>query len=349
MTRVPSVPLDRDRACIFEMAEPVFDSLRGARILVTGGTGFVGRWMLESLVHADTLKGLGISATVLTRDPAAFRKRAPELASCSVLRTLPGDVRSLRPVGESFSHILHLACDTVWSGDPAVLHETCVEGTRRVLDVAAGSGDCPVLFASSGAVYGEQPPHLTHLPETFFEPGMGEEQEKTYASGKREAEALCMEYAREGGGRPLIARLFAFVGPYMAFDAHFAIGNFIRDAVKGETIVVRGDGTPFRSYLHAVDLTVWMWTLLTRGVPGRPYNVGSPHSISIADLAREVSRQVPGSVPVHIRQRSVPGQPVQRYVPDVARIREELDLGVTIGLGEAISRTAAWYAGGISR
>jgi dTDP-glucose 4,6-dehydratase len=128
----------------------------------------------------------------------------------------------------------------------------------------------------------------------------------------------------------------------MKLDAHFAIGNFIRDYLAAETIHVNGDGTPLRSYMYTSDLMIWLWTILFRGKSCRAYNVGSEDAISIADLAREVARAFSENVAVEIRGKPTPGAPVTQYVPSTQRAQRELDLRCTVSLRSAIERTVAW-------
>jgi dTDP-glucose 4,6-dehydratase len=207
---------------------------------------------------------------------------------------------------------------------------------------AGGRGD-DALAASSGAVYGRQPPELTHIPETYAGAPDPLDPASAYGEGKRLAEHLCALYHHRHGIDTKIARCFAFVGPHLPLDAHFAIGNFIRDALAGGPVRVSGDGTPCRSYLYAADLAVWLWTILFRAPACRPYNIGSGESVTILEAARAVAESAglpPSAVTV---ARSPSAAPPQRYVPDVSRAETELGLRAWTPLGEAVARTLRFH------
>jgi dTDP-glucose 4,6-dehydratase len=151
-------------------------------------------------------------------------------------------------------------------------------------------------------------------------------------------------YAKQYGFEATIARLFAFVGPRLPMNAGYAVGNFIRDIMAGDSIQILGDGTPYRSYLYAADLAVWLWTILMRGESGRPYNVGSDEAISIADLARVVVEATGSNSKIEIARTPVPGAAAARYVPCVERARTELGLRPIVSLTEGIRRSQEWVA-----
>jgi dTDP-glucose 4,6-dehydratase len=340
-------PLARDLQHIIAHTEGLWGELRRQSVFVTGGTGFVGRWMLESLLYANDLLGLQARVVVLSRRPDAFAALTPHLAGHPAVTLLEGNVRTFDcPEGE-YSHVLHLATESGPSLQPdpgASSFATSVAGTERVLAFARSHGSKKLLFTSSGAVYGKQPDDCERLRED--RPGglFSDDAKAGYSLGKRAAEVLCCNAANESGLQAKIARCFTFVGPYMDFEGVYAIGNFIRDSVCRDRLTVTGDGTPLRSYLYAADMAVWLWTILFAGDKATPYNVGSPDAISIADLARLVARAVGGGKGVTIAE-SPPPHPTSRdrYIPDTSRASASLGLRVEIGLEDAVQRTARWY------
>jgi dTDP-glucose 4,6-dehydratase len=222
------------------------------------------------------------------------------------------------------------------------MYDTIVDGMSNVLEVAAAADRPRVLFTSSGAVYGRQPPEVPGLTEDYEPEPEALADLGAYHRGKREAERLGAAAVASGDADIITGRLFAFVGPHLQLDTHFAVGNFLRDALAGGPVVVGGDGTPFRSYQYAGDLVVWLLALLARGEAGRTYNVGSDDAMDIGTLARTVAAEV-GDVEVEISGTPDPSQLAERYVPDCSRARTELGLTNSVDLEEAIRRTAAWH------
>jgi dTDP-glucose 4,6-dehydratase len=223
------------------------------------------------------------------------------------------------------------------------MFNTVVDGTRRVLEFAAAHGTRKLLFVSSGAVYGRQPSNVTHVPEDYSGAPDPLDPASVYGEGKRAAELLCTLAARQHGFEIKIARCFAFVGPHLPLDAHFAIGNFIRDGMRGGPIQVRGDGTPYRSYLYAADLAVWLWTILFRGQSGHSYNVGSEEALTIRQVAETVAAAFQPAGNVVVEKQPTPGVMGQRYIPSTQRALAELGLQTRIKLKTAIEQTISWH------
>jgi len=222
--------LAEDLDYILYHTRDLWEELRGERIFITGGTGFFGRWLLESFMWANEKLDLGASALVLTRNLEAFRRKAPHLAGNPAIKFQVGDVCALEPPDGRFSHVIHAATESSTNlneTDPLRMFDAIVSGTRCALELARHCGARQFLLTSSGAVYDKQPPELTHIPENYAGGPDTTDPNSAYGEGKRAAEMLCTLYARQYGFEVKIARCFAFVGPYLPLDVHFAIGNFI--------------------------------------------------------------------------------------------------------------------------
>jgi len=348
--------LARDRALVLSHTGKLWEALQGKAVFITGGTGFFGRWLLESFAEANRRLELGARVVSLSRHPELFESQAPNLAADPSIQLVRGSIRNLdaadvsRQLGplapERFAFVIHAAADTSLTANrdhPLEMLDSTWQGTLRALDFAVQSQAEGFLLTSSGAVYGGQPPDLSHVAETY--PGAPDPAAplSAYGEAKRVAEMQCAIYHQSHGLNCKIARGFAFVGPYLKLDAHYAIGNFIRNALSGEAIQVNGDGSPFRSYLYGADLAIWLWTLLLHPAAHGTYNVGSDEAYSIREVAECVSRQAPRRATVTLARQPNPQTPAQRYIPDIRRARRELGLEVWTKLDVAIQNTIKFH------
>ncbi len=337
------LPAD-DLRLILAATTPLWEEMRDRRIFVSGGTGFFGCWLVETFLEANRRLELGARMTVLSRTPEAFRAKMPHLKHEASLTLLAGDVTSFAfPPGE-YEFMIHAATEASarqLREQPRTMLATILQGTERMLDFAARAGARKLLLTSSGAVYGSQPTHMTHVAEQYsgapdpLLPG------SAYGEGKRAAEMMCAVAATKQL-EIKIARCYAFLGPHLPLDTHFAAGNFLADALAGRPIEIASDGSSVRSYLYAADLAVWLWTMLFRAPSLRAYNVGSEQPVSIRELAETVVASVnPAS---QVRVLGAAGDaPVNRYVPLTQRAQTELGLRQTVSLADGLQRTAAWH------
>lgn len=341
----PPLPQD-DLDHVLALTQSLWEEARGARFLITGGTGFFGMWLLESFRHINEALGLGMCAVILTRDPDKFAAKAPHLSRCNDLHFLKGDIRSFPYPEGAFSYVIHAATDAsarLNQENPREMFDSIVSGTARVLEFASNAGVRKLLLTSSGAVYGKQPSEMTHVPETYHGAPDPLQMASAYGIGKLASEHLCLIEGVKRGFEVKIARCFAFVGPHLPLNTHFAIGNFLEAALSGRNLEIRGDGTPYRSYLYASDLAVALWTILFKGATARAYNVGSRYDLTISELARVVASTFGLSGSIHTFQ--TPPKVVtaaSRYVPEVWRAEDELGLREHVSLPEALRKTAWW-------
>jgi UDP-glucuronate decarboxylase len=334
-----------DLAHILAHAREAFATLANANLFITGGTGFFGHSLLESLLYANHALHLNLRATVLTRSAQRFQHHSPHIATHPTLTLLEGDIRTFQFPKENHTHILHAATDS--GGQQA--HRTQTEladdilaGTQRVLNFSQQTGAKRLLYTSTGAVYGRSTT-LLNTPETYLDTTHPQLPPNSYESAKRAAELLCLDHANHTHPELIIARCFSFVGPHLPLDQHFAMGNFIASALANRPIHITGDGTPRRSWLYTADLAIWLWTLLTHGQSHRAYNVGSNDGYTIAQAAHLTAATLHPGLPLQIDATPNPSAPLNSYVPDITRAHTELGLTVRIPLDEALRRTAAWH------
>ena len=295
------------------------------RLFITGGTGFFGKSMLDYRLRHPEWPWAKAEWVVLSRSPEQFKSANAALANQPGISFVAGDVRDFAFPEGHFDAIVHAATSAVTTMSDDEMTSVILDGAKHVVGFAKVAGCRKVLFTSSGAVYG--PRNSPASEEDDSRPVTA------YGKGKLEAEKILIESGLEAK----IARCFAFVGPHLNRNIHYAIGNFIQNCLDGKPIVINGDGTPLRSYLYADDLVEWLFAILERGENGRPYNVGSDRAVSIRELAETVRRVLGSDNEIVVKGSTEPGAKPSVYVPSIARVGNELGLGVIISLEKAIS------------
>lgn len=250
-------------------------------------------------------------------------ERCPDLSEG--VRFVEGDVRSFDVGNEKYDVVIHAATPARVDLPDDEMRSIIIDGTSNAIAQAKKCNASRFMMVSSGGVYGKGFPRPISEEDTPCPC-------TAYGIAKLEAENMAVE----SGLYTLLPRCFAFVGKHLPQDAHFAIGNFIRDAIEGRDIVIKGDGSPVRSYMHADDLVKWLCAILEHGESGRVYNVGSDEAISIRDLATLVRDTLGSTSKVKVLGEVVPGA-ANYYIPDISRVKQELGLMPVALLREAIS------------
>lgn len=318
--------------------------LSGRRIFLSGGTGFLGRTLLDLLGEAQANHALDCQVTVLSRDPDAFHQRHPQYRRQPWLELIAGSLDNLPAEGRQFTDVIHAAADTHAEGKGAEWIGQIIGGTKAMLDFAVRSGAQRFLLTSSGAVYGPQPDDVAELDERYPGAPPTNSINSTYGQAKRVAEQLCTIYHHEHGLQTVSARCFAFAGRHLPLNGPYAFGNFLRDALAGTDIRVKGDGTTVRSYLDGADMAHWLLSLLIQGAPGEAYNVGSNVPVTMAELASKIAQLLAQGSEVRVENTAAPQFARSRYIPSIQKA-QALGLTPQFSLDEIILRTAA----GLSR
>jgi nucleoside-diphosphate-sugar epimerase len=317
---------------------------RNERFFITGASGFVGSWMLESLLHANERLNLNLSVVVCTRNKPALYSRYPRLVNSGVLSACEGRLETIEFPTGTFSHVVHLATNA-HQNEPGRVGSSFFDdltSSKRIAEFAVSAAVDRLLFTSSGAVYGRPVTGMSRFSEDYAGGPSIADIKTGYGQAKRGSEFMFQCLAENAQTNVVIARLFAFIGPRLPLSEGYAIGNFIRDAISDQPIVILSDGKPKRTYLYAGDLAAWLWRLLFRGPSRSVYNVGGSQDVSISELAHIVAATLAPSTPVVIKNARATTDG-DHYVPDVSKARDSFGLREFTSLEEGIRKTANWH------
>jgi len=322
------------------------DELKNEKILITGGTGFMGTWLAEIITFLNDNFNFNTQLFLLSTRASTFRERLPNLAFRPDITLIERDVRNLTDISNEVTWIIHAAASPdsrIHASDPLRTIEVIVDGTDSVLEYATRLPEIKkILNISSGQIYGVQPWELKGIPENFIGGLDCSALNSAYPESKRIAETICSVYRNQQRLPIVNARPFAFIGPYQGLDRPWAINNFIRDSMLGGPIRILGDGQTVRSYMYPSDMAWWLLNILVHGTVGMSYNVGSPESITLQELAEKIACQSPKSPKIIRGISDDKSLRSSRFVPNVDLAENSLGLKITTDLDTAIKRTILW-------
>ena len=309
-------------------------------ILFIGGTGFFGKAFL-SFIKINNPRFLS-SLTIVGRSAPDFLKINKEFDNLKNIRFIYGDIlKDLSHLNDhSYTHIIHAAADSTNVSDLSSIdrYQQIVDGSKNVLSFVRDY--CPeskFLFVSSRGVYGSIPTSSDSFTESDMHYLDILDSSNVYSMAKRTAEHLCSLYHDEYNLKISIVRCFCFSGINLPLDVHFAIGNFVLDAIKGNDIVIKGDGMSVRSYLDQDDLVEWMIAVLRNDSFNlTTYNIGSEERITIKDLAFLVQELSNKGLDVKILNQNKSAHKRSTYVPNCKKIKEKFNLVEKVSLSNSI-------------
>lgn len=309
-----------------------------ASLLIIGGSGFFGKSILDAYKRGLLSPWRIDLIYVFARNADRLKEEAPELMDTPI-KLVNGDITTCKKIPIA-DYVIHAAASTDaarYLERPEIEKANIQAATWNYCRLAPlFHRNSKIIYCSSGAVYGQQPADLHHIFEDF-EPGALEEMHETkrnYAAAKRDAEEAIINLGKQGLSVS-IARCFAFVGPYLPRDKHFAIGNFIEDGLHNRSIVVKANHAVYRSYMYVDDLVEWLMTIAKNSSTECPiYNVGSDESILLDDLAKKIGIYfgVESFVP------NTQGHYSDRYVPCIKKAKS-IGLNIEYDHNRAIDLT----------
>jgi nucleoside-diphosphate-sugar epimerase len=321
------------------------DSLRNQSLLITGGTGFIGKWVTEAIALLNQDYNFNIKLYIMARNVQEYKEQVPHLAKQPFITLIEQDIRNVSTLPEDVRYILHCAGspdNRKHATTPLKTIDTIYKGTHAVLDACLRLPNLnKFVHLSSNTVYG-------HIGSgAIKESQMGvidcNSVNVAYTEAKRLAETICAVYRNQQKLPIIIVRPFSFIGPYQGLEKPWAINNFIRDAILDGPIRILGNEETVRSYLYGSDMAFWLLKALASGKSGATYNIGGQEPISLKTLANKVTSNFSQKIEVLIRySKQYPANP-SISTPDTSLITEDLGVKQVIDFDSALKKTIEWY------
>lgn len=326
-----------------------YEELSGRTVLISGANGFLPAYLVETLLHLNETRGLGIRVIGLVRDRARAESRFRARLGRADLRLIVQDVSLPLEISGPIDYVVHAASQAspkYFGKDPVGTLLPNVLGTYRLLDLARTKKSLAFLFFSSGEVYGEVDASTHLIKETDRGSVDPLKVRSCYAESKRMGETMCVSWAHQHGVPAKIARPFHTYGPGMALDDGRGFSDLVADVVHRRNLALNSDGSAIRSYCYLADATRAFFSILLHGAVGEAYNVGNDRAeISVLDLARVLAGLFPDRNLRIAKKNEEPGylkSEISRHCPDIAKIRA-LGWSPKRAIEDGFKRTVLFY------
>lgn len=331
--------LESDLDEILLRLDSSWNTFRDSTILILGGSGFIGTWLVSAILNADRKLSLGIQLIVVSRDVSSARNRF-KLTNFSSVTFIEFDLMSEEELSlPEADYIIHAATPSIpatGSNQGFDFRNSTNEGMKSILKTLNKKSYSPkILHTSSGAVYGISKGNTMQFEEKN---ATNYDCERTnYGAIKLSSEKLLQEYAESHSHHIANPRLFTFMGPHLSLNDHFAIGNFLLDGLENRSIRVKGNPESIRSYMYPTDLVVWLIRILENPL-SQPLNVGSEKNLTMRELGSLISLMTSRKDLTFVNL----SEEINCYWPSTSNTRKYYAVDETISLEEGLRRWIYW-------
>jgi dTDP-glucose 4,6-dehydratase len=337
--------INEDLEMSLQGIESKLSPLKNKTILITGGTGFIGSWLMNLAIFLNENYHYNIKLFLVAREwnqenIIFFLRRY------TYIYPIRQDVRNYFDVPPDVNYILHAAAspDTRFhASQPLKTIETIVNGTTNVFQAATRLSDLQnIVHISSGLVYGKSELN-SYQEETSFGKLDCSQLNSVYAESKRLSETIAISYKNQFRLPLSIVRPFTFIGAFQNLEKPWAFNSLLRDALLKKPLRILGSGDVQRGYIYGSDVAVWLFCVLANAKSGSVYNIGGENAISLKDLALLISTSLHHKPKIEINYHNSLRNDFH-WVADTNKIQKELGVSQKVDISTAIMKTIEFYA-----